>query len=90
MYIKAYWEYVAYSDKFRTIDIFSQFKAHYSGITQEKKHTSIFNLQFSKIYLHLLPLSLIEYYVFNKKKLALFQWAVILPQSHLSHRHCKI
>ena len=44
MYIKAYWEYMAYSDKFRTIDIFSQIKAHYSGITQEKKHTSIFNL----------------------------------------------
>ena len=36
MYIKAYLEYMAYSDIFRTGDIFSQFQAHYSGITQEQ------------------------------------------------------
>ena len=33
MNIKAYSEYMAYSGIFRTADIFSQFKAHYSGIT---------------------------------------------------------
>ena len=36
MYIKAYLEYMAYSDIFRTGDIFSQFQAHYSGIIQEQ------------------------------------------------------
>ena len=36
MYIKAYSEYMAYSDTFRTVDIFSQFQARYSGITQEQ------------------------------------------------------
>ena len=36
MYIKAYSEYMAYSDIFRTIDILTQFQAHYSGITQEQ------------------------------------------------------
>ena len=35
MYIKAYSEYMAYSEIFRIIDILSQFQAHYSGITQE-------------------------------------------------------
>ena len=34
MYIKAYSEYMAYSGKFRTGNIFSQLQAHYSGITQ--------------------------------------------------------
>ena len=36
MYIKAYSEYMAYSGIFRTVDIFSQFQARYSGITQEQ------------------------------------------------------
>ena len=36
MYIKAYREPMAYSGIFRTGDIFSQFQAHYSGITQEQ------------------------------------------------------
>ena len=36
MYIKAYSEPMAYSGIFRTIDIFSQFQARYSGITQEQ------------------------------------------------------
>ena len=36
MYIKAYSEYMAYSGIFGTVDIFSQFQAHYSGITQEQ------------------------------------------------------
>ena len=35
MYIKAYSEYIAYSGIFRTVDIFSQFHARYSGITQD-------------------------------------------------------
>ena len=39
MYIKAYSETTAYSGIFRTVDIFSQFQAHYSDITQEQfKH----------------------------------------------------
>ena len=36
MYIKAYSEPMTYSDIFRTIDIFSQFQARYSGNTQEQ------------------------------------------------------
>ena len=36
MYIKAYSEYMAYSDIFKTGDIFSQLQAHYLGITQEQ------------------------------------------------------
>ena len=36
MYIKAYLEPRAYSGIFRTIDRFSQFHAHYPGITQEQ------------------------------------------------------
>ena len=36
MYIKAYSEYMAYSDIFRTGDIFSQLQAHYSDISQEQ------------------------------------------------------
>ena len=36
MNIKAYSEPMAYSGIFRTIDIFSQFQARYSGITQEQ------------------------------------------------------
>ena len=36
MYIKAYSEYMVYSDIFRTVDIFIQFQARYSGITQEQ------------------------------------------------------
>ena len=36
MYIKAYSEYMAYSGIFRTVDIFIQFQAHYSGINQEQ------------------------------------------------------
>ena len=36
MYIKAYSEYMAYSGIFRTVDIFNQSQAHYSGITQEQ------------------------------------------------------
>ena len=36
MYIKAYSDDMAYSGIFRTADIFSQFQAHYSGITQEQ------------------------------------------------------
>ena len=36
MYIKAYWEYMAYSDIFRPADIFSLFQGRYSGITQEQ------------------------------------------------------
>ena len=36
MYIKAYSEPMAYSGIFKTIDIFSQFQARYSGITQEQ------------------------------------------------------
>ena len=35
MYIKEYSEHTAYSGIFRTIDIFSQFQAHYSGTIQE-------------------------------------------------------
>ena len=37
MYIKVYSEYMAYSAIFKTVDIFSQFQAHYSGITQEQR-----------------------------------------------------
>ena len=33
---KAYSELMAYSRIFRTIDIFNQFQARYSGITQEQ------------------------------------------------------
>ena len=36
IYIKAYSEHMAYSGIFRTIDIFSQFQARYSGVTQEQ------------------------------------------------------
>ena len=36
MYIKAYSEYMAYSGIFGTVDIFSQFQAHYSGITKQQ------------------------------------------------------
>ena len=36
MYIKAYSEYTAFSGIFRTADIFRQFQARYSGITQEQ------------------------------------------------------
>ena len=36
MYIKAYLESMVYSGIFGTIDIFSQFQARYSGITQEE------------------------------------------------------
>ena len=36
MYIKGYSEYLACSGKFRTVEIFSQFQARYSGITQEQ------------------------------------------------------
>ena len=36
IYIKAYSEYMAYSGIFRTVDIFSQFQACYSGIAQEQ------------------------------------------------------
>ena len=36
MYIKAYSELMVYSGIFRTIDLFSQFQARYSGITQEQ------------------------------------------------------
>ena len=36
MYIKAYLEYMTYSGIFRTVDLFSQLQAHYSGITQEQ------------------------------------------------------
>ena len=36
MYIKAYSENVAHSGIFRTVDIFSQFQAGYSGITLEQ------------------------------------------------------
>ena len=36
MYIKAYSELMVYSRIFRTIDIFSQFQARYSGITQDQ------------------------------------------------------
>ena len=36
MYIKAYLEPMNYSGIFRTIDIFSQFQARYSGIIQEE------------------------------------------------------
>ena len=36
MYINAYLEYMAYSGIFRSGDIFGQFQAHYSGITQEQ------------------------------------------------------
>ena len=36
MYIKAYLELMVYSGIFRTIDLFSQFQARYSGITQEQ------------------------------------------------------
>ena len=36
MYIKAYSQGMAYSGIFRTIDIFSQFQARYSGITLEQ------------------------------------------------------
>ena len=36
MYIKSYSELMVYSDIFRTIGIFSQFQARYSGITQEQ------------------------------------------------------
>ena len=36
MYIKAYSENVAHSGIFRTVDIFSQFQACYSGITLEQ------------------------------------------------------
>ena len=36
MYINAYSEDMAYSGLSRTGDIFSQFRAHYSGVTQEQ------------------------------------------------------
>ena len=36
MYIKAYLQPIAHSGIFRTIDIFSQFQARYSGVTQEQ------------------------------------------------------
>ena len=36
MYIEAYSEYMADSGVFRTVEIFSQFQARYSGITQEQ------------------------------------------------------
>ena len=36
MYIKEYLEYMVYSGIFRTVDIFSQFQARYSGFTQEQ------------------------------------------------------
>ena len=36
IYIKAYLELMAYSAIFRTIDIFSQFQARSSGITQDQ------------------------------------------------------
>ena len=36
MYIMAYSEPMASSGIFRTVDIFSQFQARYSGITQEQ------------------------------------------------------
>ena len=36
MYIKAHSEYMAYSGMFRIVDIFSQFQALCSGITQEQ------------------------------------------------------
>ena len=36
MYIKGYSEPMVYSSIFRTTDIFSQFQAHYSGITHEQ------------------------------------------------------
>ena len=36
MYIKGYSAYVACSGIFRTVEIFNQFQARYSGITQEQ------------------------------------------------------
>ena len=36
MCVKAYSECMAYLDIFRTVDIFSQSQASYSGITQEQ------------------------------------------------------
>ena len=36
MYIKACSEYMVYSGIFRTVDIFKQFQARYSGVTQEQ------------------------------------------------------
>ena len=36
MYIKTYSEYMAYSDIFWTVDMFSQFQERYSGVTQEQ------------------------------------------------------
>ena len=51
MYIKAYSEYMVYSGIFRTGDIFSQFEALYSGITQEQ--FMIFWTLFSQIQAYL-------------------------------------
>ena len=36
MHIKAYSELMVYSGIFRAIDLFGQFQARYSGITQEQ------------------------------------------------------
>ena len=36
MYIKAYSEHMVYPGTFRTVDIFNQFQARCSGITQEQ------------------------------------------------------
>ena len=36
MYINAYSEPMAYSGIVRTVDILSQFQAHYSGVTQKQ------------------------------------------------------
>ena len=50
MYIKEYSEYMAYSDIFRTGDIFNQLHVHYSGITQEQ---SMHILNLIQVYLEL-------------------------------------
>ena len=62
MYIKVYSEPMAYSHIFRTIDIFSQFKARYSGITQEQ-FMHILNL--TGKFRHILKFDLFRYVIFH-------------------------
>ena len=53
-------------------------------------NTSIFNIEFSNLYLRLLALFLVKDYVSYKNKLASLWWATIPTQSHLRYRYCEI
>ena len=65
MYIKAYSEYMAYPGIFRTVDIFSQFQARYSGFTQEQ-------------FMHILNLLGRFRYIWNS---GLFRYVIFFPYS---------